>query len=95
MSTYLSSIQLFPALLSARRRSLHLSAADLAAQAGMTVDMIARLEHGLFLPSPSQATQLAVILGLDPVDLGGTAAAPGVSCRAPFPGKRLGKPQEV
>ena len=73
MSSYLSTIQLFPALLSARRRSLHLSAADLAAQARMTVDMVARLEHGFFLPSPSQATQLAVVLGLDPADLGGWA----------------------
>ncbi len=67
MSTY---ILYLPAFLSARRRAFGLSPADLAAACDMTPDTIERMEQGRFLPSPSQACQLALTLGLDPVGLG-------------------------
>ena len=71
MSTYLSSdVRPFPAFLYARRRALNLSPADLATLCDLTPDMIERMEQGRFLPSPSQAYQLAMALDLDPLQLG-------------------------
>jgi len=70
MSTYVSNLHPF---LCARRRTLGLSLADLAACCNMTPDLIERIEQGRFLPSPSQAYQLARALDLDPVHLGGWA----------------------
>ena len=60
---------------SERRRSLELSAADLAARCRMTPALIQRLEQGRFYPSPSQAFQLARALDLDPVAVGAWAIA--------------------
>ena len=70
MSRYVSSFQHFQTFLSARRRHLGLSPAGLAVRCDMTPDAIEHIEQGQSLPSPSQAYQLALVLGLDPVDLG-------------------------
>ena len=67
MSTYVFTLFTF---LSARRRTLGLSPADLAARCDLTPDTIERVAQGRFLPSPSQAYQMVLALGLDPVDLG-------------------------
>jgi transcriptional regulator with XRE-family HTH domain len=71
MSMY--SLHSFSDLLSARRRTLSLSLADVAARCGLTLDMVDRLEQATFIPSPSQAFRLALVLGIDPVELGGRA----------------------
>ena len=70
MITYLSPSRLFPIFLRARRRELGLTPAELATRSGLTLETIERLEQGCWLPSPSQAWRLAVVLELDAVDLG-------------------------
>ena len=67
-------------LLSARRRAL-LTRAGLAKARGLTSETIARLERGRFLPSPSQAFQLALALGIDPVEFGRWTIAELLSTR--------------
>ena len=68
--TYISMTPIFyPALFSARRLALGLSTQELAARCNLTSAMIERLEEGRFLPSPSQAFQLAQALGFDPMAL--------------------------
>jgi len=71
MSIY--SLHSFSDLLSARRRTLGLSLADVAARCGLTLDMVVRIEQATFIPSPSQAFRLGLVLGIDPVELGGQA----------------------
>ncbi len=59
-----------PDFIFARRRALGLSVAELAEGCALSREAVGRLEQGRFLPSPSQAYQLALVLGVDPVGLG-------------------------
>ena len=72
MSTY---VPRFVAFLSARRRALGLSPTDLAASCDLAPNATERMEHGQFLPSPSQAYQLGLTLEVDPVELGRRATS--------------------
>jgi transcriptional regulator with XRE-family HTH domain len=61
-----SHAQTLGAALSARRRRLHLTCAELARRCEMSEFDLRRIEHGRFAPSPSQAYQMAIELKIDP-----------------------------
>jgi transcriptional regulator with XRE-family HTH domain len=73
MLIYLSNARSLLPLLSDRRRALNYSPEDLSARCGLPAETIELLERGQFLPSPSQAYQLALALDIDPVGLGSWA----------------------
>lgn len=64
MNTH-SHAQSFGAALADRRRHLHLTCDELARRCAMSEFDLRRVEHGRFAPSPSQAYQIAIELGLD------------------------------
>jgi transcriptional regulator with XRE-family HTH domain len=69
MNTH-SHAQTLGAALAARRHHLELSRAELARRCHMTVADLERIEHGRFVPAPSQAYELADELEMDPEPLG-------------------------
>lgn len=61
--------QTLGAALAARRHDLDLSRVELARRCHMSVADLRRIEEGQFVPSPSQAYQLADELQIDPEPL--------------------------